>query len=89
MELDPAAAVVPEKPRGVEPAPASEPALRTVQPRTPAPASTGEAEPNSSLVLSLGPGRTVQLTVPPRITTAEKKRLLALIELIITPAPGD
>jgi hypothetical protein len=89
MELDPAAAVVPEKPREVEPAPASEPALRSVQPRTPAPASTGEAEPNSSLVLSLGPGRTVQLTVPPRITTAEKKRLLALIELIITPAPGD
>jgi hypothetical protein len=69
------------------PAPTSAPGSARARP---APAvSATEAEPNSSLVLSLGPGRTVQLTVPPRITTAEKKRLLALIELIITPAPGD
>ena len=61
----------------------------TTPSRSPTPEAAGEVEPNSSLVLSLGPGRTVQLTVPPRITTAEKKRLLALIELIITPAPGD
>lgn len=84
-ELPPATPGTPTEAEG-SPPPAPP---RVVPSRPPQAASAGEAEPNSSLVLSLGPGRTVQVTVPPRITTAEKKRLLALIELIITPAPGD
>lgn len=87
-KASPAAPVL-EHPREPEALPVSQPARPTTPPRPPAAAGAREAEPNSSLVLSLGPGRTVQLTVPPRITTAEKKRLLALIELIITPDPGD
>lgn len=76
-------AAAPETPlSAAEPAAARPATQRTwVEPREP--------EPNTSLVLSLGPGRTVQLTVPPRITATEKQRLLGLMELMITTAPDE
>lgn len=79
----PAPAPVAEAPVSAEiSARARPPAQRTwTEPREP--------EPNTSLVLSLGPGRTVQLTVPPRITAAEKQRLLRLMELMITTTPDE
>ena len=63
----------------------------TAAPPAPAvapPVGAAKPEPNSSLVLSLGPGRTVELSIPPRITDAEKRRLLALLELMITVHPA-
>ena len=71
-----------------EPVPTATPPAPAAAPPVGAP----EPEPNSSLVLSLGPGRTVELSIPPQITDAEKRRLLALLELMImlgrSPACG-
>jgi hypothetical protein len=38
---------------------------------------------NSHLVLNLGVGRRAEISLPPKVTSAEKKRLVALIELMI------
>lgn len=66
--------------------PTTEPPPRP--PRAPATAAAANggvtrAGANSTLSLHLGSGRTVELSVPPRLTAAEKRRLLGLVELML------
>lgn len=49
----------------------------------------GPAGGNSRLVLNLGAGRAVELSFPPYLSAEERKRLLALVELMLTATPGD
>lgn len=55
-------------------------------PRPPAgpPKAVSQVEGRSSMVLTLGPGRTVDLSVPAQVTAAEKQRLISLINLFIS-----
>lgn len=68
----------------IEPEPRSSPAQRKTE-LEPQPVAF---EGRSSLVLTLGPGRTVDLSVPAQVTAAEKQRLISLINLFIS-TPGE
>lgn len=94
----PAAAVAPMPASSREPGPPARPVA--APPSASAPAD-GPAEietgpdhlpvANSTLVLNLGPNRTAELSLPPRVTYAEKERLISILELMIdlTPQPGN
>lgn len=43
---------------------------------------------NSELVLNLGSGRTVQLSIPPDLDAAEKQKVIAMMELMISAHPA-
>lgn len=49
----------------------------------------GPAGGNNRLVLNLGSGRAVELSFPPYLSAEEKKRLLTLVDLMLTATPGD
>lgn len=76
----------PQYPSG-PPAASPSPVPSEPDPPDAAAAATGG---NSHLVLQLGGGRTVELSLPPSITAAEKRRVLSILELMISaPQEGN
>lgn len=52
--------------------------------------SSADGEPNMIVLnLPLGPGRIVEIRIPAQVSLVEKKRLLQLLEVLITPVASD